>query len=330
MKVALFSARDYDKTFFVKANRHYGLDISYFDTELNSQSLSLCEGYGTVCLFVTDSLKSDDISALSKMGVKLIALRSAGFNHVDIEACQKQQIAVCHVPTYSPNAVAEHTFALLLTLNRKTHKAYFRIKEQNFSLNGLMGFDLHQKTMGIIGLGHIGQALAKISLGFGMKVIAYDLKPDALFMQEHTITPVDFDTLLKTSDVISLNCPLTPHNRHMINEAAINKMKDGVMLLNTGRGGLVDAKALIAGLKRQKFHSVGLDVYEQESHIFFEDHSDDIINDDTLMRLTTFPNVLITSHQGFFTVEAMNNIVQTTLENIQSFAKGKPINTISS
>ncbi len=330
MKVALFSARDYDKAFFVKANQHFCLDISYFDTELNSQSLSLCQGFEAICLFVTDSLNAEDINTLSKMGVKFIALRSAGFNHIDIDACQKHQITVCHVPTYSPNAVAEHTFALLLTLNRKTHKAYFRIKEQNFSLKGLMGFDLYQKTLGIIGLGHIGQALAKIALGFGMKVIAYDPKPDALFMQEHAITPVDFDGLLKVSDVISLNCPLTSANRHMISEAAIHKMKDGVVLLNTGRGGLVDAKALIAGLKRHKFHSVGLDVYEQESHIFFEDHSDDIIDDDTLMRLTTFPNVLITSHQGFFTVEAMNNIVQTTLENIQSFAKGKPINTISS
>lgn len=325
--VAVFSAKKYDKSYFTKANTQ-SIDLTFFDTELNSQSLSLCQGFDGICLFVTDKLTNDDIATLAKMGVKLIALRSAGFNHIDIKACHEHHITVCHVPAYSPHAVAEHTFALLLTLNRKTHKAYFRIKEQNFSLDGLMGFDLYQKTLGIIGLGHIGQALAKIALGFGMRVIAHDPKPDQEFIKAQGIDLHTFDAVLKTADIISLNCPLTVENRHMIDSKAISLMKDGVVLLNTGRGGLVDTKALIKGLKAKKFQCVGLDVYEQESHIFFEDHSDDVIDDDTLMRLTTFPNVLITSHQGFFTKEALSNIVKTTLENIESFCKGKPINTI--
>jgi D-lactate dehydrogenase len=326
-KVAVFSAKKYDKTYFLKANA-FNLDLTFFEAELNSQSLSLCEGFEAICLFVTDKLSENDIKELAKMGVRLIALRSAGFNHIDIKACHKQQITVSYVPDYSPQAVAEHTFALLLTLNRKTHKAYFRIKEQNFSLDGLMGFDLYQKTLGIVGLGHIGQAVAEIAIGFGMKVIAYDPNPDQVFIKARGINLLSFNDLLKQADVISLNCPLTVDNRHLIDTKAINLMKNGVVLLNTGRGGLVDTKALINGLKAKKFRCVGLDVYEQESHIFFEDHSEDVIDDDTLMRLTTFTNVLITSHQGFFTEEALTNIVCTTLKNIKSFIDGDPINTI--
>jgi D-lactate dehydrogenase len=324
VKVAFFSTKPYDTSFFDVENKAYGFDIVYFNAALTSDTASLCEGFDVVCAFVNDILDKECIDVLAQYHIKTIALRSAGFNHVDISACQAHGITVVRVPAYSPYAVAEHTMALLLTLNRKIHKAYQRIREGNFALDGLLGFDLYQKTIGIIGLGTIGKRFASICHGFGMAILAYDPSPDTSFIKTCPVQFVTLPTLLKRSDIISLHCPLTDKNRHMIDSKSIQTMKDNVVLLNTGRGGLIDTKALIDGLKSKKMSAVGLDVYEQEGAVFFEDHSQDIIDDDLLMRLTTFPNVLITSHQGFFTNEALTHIASITLSNIQQLKEGKP------
>lgn len=323
LKIAFFSTKPYDTFFFDAENKTHGFEITYFNAGLTSETASLCEGFDIVCAFVNDVLDKSCIDALAHYHIKTIALRSAGFNHVDLNACQTHGIKVVRVPAYSPYAVAEHTMALLLTLVRKTHKAYQRIREGNFALEGLLGFDLYKKTIGIIGLGTIGKRFASICQGFGMKIIAYDPAPDTTERQSCTVELVTLASLLQHSDIISLHCPLTETNRHMINSKSIQAMKDDVVLINTGRGGLIDTKALIEGLKSKKISAVGLDVYEQEGAVFFEDHSQDIIDDDMLMRLTTFPNVLITSHQGFFTKEALTHIASITLSNINTIKEGK-------
>ena len=322
MKVAFYSCKPFEKVFFEQANQQYNFEISYFSFSLNADTAHSCQGYDAICVFVCDQLDEACISALKKQNIKIIAARSAGFNHININACKQQNISVVNVPEYSPSAIAEHTMALLLTLNRKTHKAYNRIRESNFSLDGLMGFNLENRTIGIIGLGKIGKRFAQICQGFNMHVKAYDPKPDHHFAHENKIEMVDdINTLYHASDIVSLHCPLTVDNRHMIDNNAIQQMKDKVVILNTGRGGLIDSKALIHGLKSQKIGAVALDVYEQEGDVFFEDHSRDIIEDDILMRLTTFPNVLITSHQGFFTEEALKQIANVTLKNLDEFEK---------
>ncbi|KLO24730.1 MULTISPECIES: 2-hydroxyacid dehydrogenase [unclassified Marinitoga] len=314
-KVAFFSAKKYDIEFFNRANEKYKYDIKYFESKLNEKTAILSKGFNVVCAFVNDDINVDVIKILKNNNVKLIALRSSGFNHVDIKAAKKYGIKVVHVPAYSPYSVAEHTIGLILSLNRKIHKSYLRIKENNFSLDGLLGFDLHGKTVGLIGTGKIGRIVANILKGFGMKILGYDKFPSNEFVGEYT----DLKDLFRRSDIISLHCPLNKDTYHIINEKNINLMKNGVMIINTSRGGLIDTKAVITGLKTRKIGYLGLDVYEEEENIFFEDLSEEFIDDDVFIRLTTFPNVLITGHQGFFTKEALINIAETTLENIYNF-----------
>jgi D-lactate dehydrogenase len=276
-----------------------------------------------VCAFVNDSIDAEVVEELNRMGIELIALRCAGFNNVDIEACEKYGINVVRVPAYSPYAVAEHTIALIMALNRHIHKANNRIREGNFSLDGLVGFDMYQKTVGILGTGKIGKCLIDILLGFGCKILAYDKFPDKVIAQMKSVEYVELDTIFRESDIISLHIPLTPETYHLINKDSISLMKHGVMLINTSRGGLVNSQDLIEGLKTGQIGSAGLDVYEEESKYFFEDFSQTIISDDTLARLTTFNNVMITSHMAFLTNEALENIVDTTLENIKEYENGK-------
>lgn len=320
MKVAFFNTKDYDRIFFERLNTSHQHVIEYFDFHLNSHSASIINGHEVVCAFINDSLDADTIATLEKKGVKLIALRSAGFNHVDLQAAEKSGIPVVRVPAYSPAAVAEHTASLLLALNRKLHKAYNRVKEGNFSIDGLMGFDLQNRTVGVIGTGQIGLHFAKIMRGFGCDILAYDPYPQA---NEQGVTYVTCDQLLKQAQIISLHCPLTPQTHHLLNDKAFQQMQDGVVILNTSRGKLIDTRALIKALKTGKIRALGLDVYEEEESLFFEDFSDKIILDDTFARLLTFPNVLITSHQAFLTEEALENIADTTLNNISSFARGE-------
>lgn len=329
MKVAFFSTKPYEITYFSRLNASFEHQISYFDTSLNEQSALMAKGHDAVCAFVNDTLNTNVITQLSTLGIKTIALRSAGYNHVDLKACALENISVSYVPDYSPYSVAEHTFALLLTLNRKTHKAYQRVREHDFSLTHLMGMELHSKTLGLIGLGRIGLCVAKIAKGFGLAVLVSDPKLDANTAKEHDIKLVSQTELFKQSDIISLHCPLNNSTKHLINQDAFNLMKSGVMLLNTGRGALIDHPALIDALKAKKVGYVGLDVYEQEQGVFFYDHSEDIIDDDTLMRLMSFPNVLITAHQGFFTREALTAIATTTLSNLTHFEQGQPSNTLA-
>lgn len=320
MKIFVFSTKPYDKDYFRQENSAFNHDLTFIKTHLNDQTLPLVEGADAVCVFVNDTLDRPVIEHLAGAGVKHIALRCAGFNNVDMEAAREFGINVVNVPAYSPYSVAEHTVGMILSLNRKLHKAYARVREGNFSLDGLMGFDLHNKTAGIVGMGRIGQVTANILTGFGCKVLAYDPFP---FQPGHdSIVPSDLDTLFRDSDIISLHCPLTPQTRHMINEQAISTMKDTVMIINTSRGGLIDTRAVINGLKNNKIGWLGLDVYEDESDMFFENLSQSIIQDDVFSRLLTFPNVLITGHQAFFTKEAMTSIARTTLQNLETLEKG--------
>lgn len=313
MRVAFFSAQPYDKKYFDKFNLSH--EFNYHNTGLNEGSANLAEKAQAVCVFVNDDLNAACISRLAELGIRYIVLRCAGFNNVDIAACKKHHLKVARVPAYSPHAVAEHTMALLLTLNRKIHKAYNRVREGNFSLHGLEGSTLFNKTVGIIGLGKIGSVFAKICLGFGCKVQAYD--PAGISL-EH-VTNVTFEQLIETSDIISLHCPLIDKTYHLIDKEQLVSMKRNAVIINTGRGALINSSALIEALKKQEISAVGLDVYEQESGLFFNDLSETIITDDTLMRLMTFPNVLITSHQGFFTKESLNEIARVTLENLNQF-----------
>jgi len=323
-KIAFFDAKPYDKNTFETLNKKFQFDITYYKSHLTDENVILAKGFDVVVVFVNDIISNTIINKLYKYGVKLIALRSAGFNNVDLQAALGK-IKVARVPAYSPHAIAEHTVALMLTLNRKIHRAYFRTRESNFTLNGLMGFDLYNKTAGIIGTGKIGKTLIQILKGFGMQVLAYDIYPDNEFAEKTNFSYVNLDKIFKNSDVISLNCPLTKETEYIINKNSIKLMKDGVMLINTGRGKLINTYELIQGLKSGKIGYAGLDVYEEESEYFFEDLSDKILTDDILARLLSFNNVIITSHQGFFTNEAMINIASTTLNNIKEFADNKKL-----
>ncbi|MDR7212325.1 2-hydroxyacid dehydrogenase [Flavobacterium piscis] len=316
-KISFFSTQQYDKTFFNKYNSGFGFELHFFETQLNSQTVILIENASIVCVFVNDVVNEAVIKQLAEKNVKIIALRCAGFNNVDLEAAKKYNIKVCRVPAYSPQAVAEHAMAMILTLNRKTHKAYNRVREQNFSLNGLLGFDLFGKTIGIIGTGNIGKAFAKIVLGFGCKVLAYDIVTNSE-MEKDGVEFVSLEEIFKTSDIISLHCPLNEQTKHLINEKAIGSMKDHVMIINTSRGGLIGTACVIEGLKKGKIGYLGIDVYEQEEKLFFRDLSADIIQDDAIQRLMSFPNVLVTAHQAFFTNEALTQIAMITFNNIKS------------
>lgn len=325
MKVAFFSTQSYDKEFMDKANQAYRHEFQYFDTKLEVSTAILASDFDAVCIFVNDQADRETLKHLKDEGVKLVTLRAAGFNNVDLEAAEEFGIKVTRVPAYSPYAVAEHTLAMILTLNRKTHLAYERVRNGNFSLEKLMGFDLHGRNVGVVGTGNIGQVFARNMHGLGCKVLAYDPYPNESFEQEKVATYVSLDEMFAKVDIISLHCPLTEDTHHLINEGAIKKMKDDVMLINTSRGALVDTKAVISALKHGKIGYFGLDVYEQEENLFFQDLSGHIIQDDDIARLMTFPNVLITSHQAFFTQNAMTNIADTTLQNINEFDQGKAL-----
>ena len=321
--IAFFDAKPYDEASFNSHNKDFGFEFRYYEGQLNKDNAVLAKGFEIVCAFVNATIDAEVIDILADNGVKLIALRSAGFNNVDLHAAKRRNIKVARVPAYSPYAVAEHTLALMLTLNRKTHKAYSRTRDGNFALHGLMGFDMNGKTAGIIGTGKIAKILIVTLRAMGMRVLAYDIYPDYEFAKETGTEYTSLDEIYKESDIVSLHCPLTKETEHMINSHSIAKMKDGVMIINTGRGKLIDTNALINGLKSKKVGFAGLDVYEEEEEYFFEDMSDFILDDDILARLLSFNNVVVTSHQAFFTKEAMSNIAQTTLENIKDFVDGK-------
>jgi D-lactate dehydrogenase len=325
MKIAFFSTQKYDRDFFLKENDRFNFDLVFFEVHLKQETLELAKGYEAVCVFVNDKIDQPMLKELHKNGTKLIALRCAGFNNIDIKAAQEIGITVMRVPAYSPYAVAEHTLALILTLNRKIHKAYNRVRESNFSLDGLLGFDLYGKKAGIIGTGKIGKLVAKILSGFGCEVLLYDPFPD-----DHLEYGKYYDlkTLLNDSDIISIHCPLNDKTKHLINKESIALMKDGVMIINTSRGAIINTKDAIQGLKSCKIGYLGLDVYEEEEKFFFEDHSETIVQDDVLMRLISFPNVIVTAHQAFFTQNAMRNIAVTTLKNIKDFEENKELNNL--
>ncbi|MDP4222435.1 MAG: 2-hydroxyacid dehydrogenase [Bacteroidota bacterium] len=324
INVAFFDAKPYDIESFNFINIKYNFNIKYFKYHLTHDNIILARGYDVIVVFVNDTINAEMIGQLKEYGIRLIALRSSGFNNIDLRAALAN-IKVVRVPAYSPYAIAEHTVALMLSLNRKIHRAYYRTRDANFALNGLLGFDMNGKTAGIIGTGRIGKVLAKILSGFGMKVLLNDIFPDDKFAAGSGLEYVPLDTIYRESDIISLNCPLTKETGYMIDSRAISSMKRGVMLINTGRGKLIRTQDLIGGLKSGQIGSAGLDVYEEESQYFFEDLSDRILADDVLARLLTFNNVIITSHQGFFTREALHNIAETTLENIYDFFSGKKL-----
>lgn len=322
MKVACFSSKSYDERFLAEAAQDGDHEFQFLEARLDASTVRLAEGAEAVCVFVNDDLGADVIAALAEVGVRFIVLRCAGFNNVDIDAATKHQILVARVPRYSPHAVAEHTVGLILTLNRKIHKAYNRVRENNFSIDGLLGFDLNGRTFGIIGTGAIGVVLAKIMNGFGCDVLLFDPYPNEQARTWGRYT--DLDELLQTSDLVSLHCPLTEDTYHLINAERVEQMKPGAMLINTSRGGLIDAGAVISGLKSRQLGGVALDVYEEESGVFFEDLSQQIMQDDVLSRLMTFPNVLVTSHQAFFTRQALETIAATTLANLDAMATNNP------
>lgn len=321
MKLIVFSTKPYDRTFLDAANKAHGHEIVYQEPRLTKATLALASGCPAVCVFVNDVLDSDNLKALAATGTRLIALRCAGFNNVDLIAAAEQRITVVRVPAYSPHAVAEFAVGLMLALNRKLHRAWSRVREGNFSLDGLIGFDFHGKTVGLVGTGRIGALVARIMHGFGCRLLAHDLNPNS-DCTSLGATYVPLDDLLAQSDIVSLHCPLIPATHHLINEISIGRMKPGAMLINTSRGGLVDTAAVIAALKSGQIGSLGLDVYEEEADLFFEDLSGQVIQDDTFARLQTFPNVLITGHQAFFTKNAMEAIAHTTLHNVSQFADG--------
>ncbi|MFP4092221.1 MAG: 2-hydroxyacid dehydrogenase [Cyclobacteriaceae bacterium] len=325
MNVAFFSTKSYDKEFMDRANKQHGFELKYFDTKLDSNTAILASECRAICIFVNDQADRQTLEQLKQEGVQLVALRAAGFNNVDLEAAQELGIKVARVPAYSPYAVAEHTLAMILTLNRKTHLAYDRIRNGNFSLEKLMGFDINGTCVGVIGTGNIGRIFARLMYGMGCQVLAYDPYPNEEFEKEGVARYVSPDEMYKQIDILSLHCPLTEDTHHMINETSIDKMKDDVMLINTSRGALVDTKAVIRSLKHGKIGYFGLDVYEQEENLFFQDLSGHIIQDDDIARLMTFPNVLITSHQAFFTRNAMSNIADTTMQNLSEFEQGKEL-----
>ena len=324
MKIAVFSTQPYDKEYFDKFNQTINHNLMYFDAPLNADNANLTIGFEAVCVFVNDKLDKNIIEIIAKNGIKLIALRCAGFNNVDKDAAKNNHIKVVRVPSYSPQAVAEHAIALILTLDRKTHKAYNRVRENNFSLDKLIGFNLYEKTVGVIGTGQIGAAFCEIMKGFGAKIIAYDIKPSKELVKKGVVYKT-LDDILQDSDIISLHCPLMPETYHLIDSEKIAKMKQGVMLINTSRGALLNTKDAIKALKTGKLGYLGIDVYEQEEHLFFKDLSDTFVKDEIIGRLMTFPNVLITAHQGFLTADALEQIATTTLKSITDFEKGLPL-----
>ncbi|ABI59554.1 D-isomer specific 2-hydroxyacid dehydrogenase, NAD-binding protein [Nitrosomonas eutropha C91] len=329
MKITFFSTQPYDRESFLKHQADSRLELIFMEEKLTEYTVSLARGSEIVCVFVNDTLNENIIRQLSQLNIQLIALRCAGFNNVDLKAAQACNIKVVRVPAYSPHAVAEHTLAMIMTLNRKTHKAYNRVREQNFSLNGLLGFDLYKKTVGVIGTGHIGEVFCRILHGLGCNILACDpiKKPTVEAMG---IPYVPMSELFPQCDILSLHCPLNEETRYLINNETIAQMKAGIMLINTSRGGLIDTKAVITGLKTGKISYLGIDVYEQEADLFFQNLSEQILHDDTIARLMTFPNVLITAHQGFFTQEALSQIALTTLDNVRQFIDGEVlINAVS-
>lgn len=325
MQLAMFDTHTYDRTSFEAQAASMGFphEITFFEPRLTSDTASLAQGHQVVCSFVNDQVDALTLRRLHAGGTRLLALRSAGYNHVDLVAAATLGLPVVRVPEYSPHAVAEHAATLVLALNRKIHRAYARVREWNFSLDGLVGFDLHGKTVGIVGTGRIGRAAAQIFSGFGCRVLAFDLRPDAAFAEKTGARYVALPELYRESDIVSLHVPLTPQTHHMIDAAALHAMKAGVLLVNTGRGALIDSKALIDALKRGRLGAAGLDVYEEEEGVFFQDLSNRVLQDDVLARLLTFPNVLVTAHQGFLTREALAGIARVTLENVSAFARGE-------
>lgn len=323
-KIAVFDSKPYDEAMFNKVNQKYGFELTFHKEHLEYNNVILATGADAVCIFVNAVVDAAVIEKLCSYGVKLIALRCAGFNNVDIAAAAGK-IKVVRVPDYSPHAIAEHTLALMLCLNRKVHRAFLRTRDSNFSLNGFLGFDMYQKTVGVIGTGKIGKVIIGLLKGLGMNILAYDLFPDKKYAEEQNIRYVSLDELYANADVITLHCPLTKETEYIINEDSIAKMKDGVMVVNTGRGKLIHTKHLIDGLISRKIGYAGLDVYEEEGAYFYEDMSDSVMTDDVLARLLSFNNVIVTSHQAFFTEEAMSNIAHTTMNNIKDYFEGKEL-----
>ena len=321
MKVAVFSTKPYDQEYFERYEESHNFEFTFFETALNSVTANLSSGFHAVCVFVNDTVDDETVKILSENGIGLIALRCAGYNNVDLESTKRHGIKVVRVPAYSPEAVAEHAVALILTLNRKTHKAYNRVREGNFSLNKLIGFNLYGKTIGVIGTGKIGATFCKIIKGFGCKIIAFDISESEELI-ELGVEYRPLKEVFRQADILSLHCPLTPETKHIINQDSLALMKTGIMIINTSRGALINTADIIKGLSKQKVGYLGIDVYEQEENLFFKDLSESIIPDDLLLRLISFPNVLITSHQAFFTKEAMAEITTTTLNNIKDFEKG--------
>jgi D-lactate dehydrogenase len=325
MRIAVFDTHSYDRHALVEANAAFDHELTFFEARLTEATIPLAGGFPAVCVFVNDRLDANVLRRLCADGLKVAVLRSAGYNNVDLSTAGELGIPVLRVPEYSPFAVAEHAMALLLSLNRKLHRAFSRVREANFSLDGLVGFDLHGKTVGIVGTGRIGAVFAQIARGFGCRVLAYDTMPNPGLAAERQVEYVDFGRLCRESDVISLHVPLTPATRHIVDAEALGVMKAGVIIINTGRGALIDTPALIASLKQGHIGAAGLDVYEEEEGIFFSDLSGQVLQDDVLARLLTFPNVLVTSHQAFLTREALSNIAQTTLGNVRAFERGETL-----
>ncbi|MGF1600459.1 MAG: 2-hydroxyacid dehydrogenase [Thermosynechococcaceae cyanobacterium] len=321
MRIAVFSSKPYDRTFLEAANSHH--ELVFFEPRLTAATVPLATGFPCVCVFINDQLQAETLQQLADQGTHLIALRSAGFNNVDLAAASELNLTVVRVPAYSPYAVAEHAVGLILMLNRKLHRAYNRVREDNFALEGLLGFDLHGATVGVVGTGKIGLCFAQIMKGFGCRLLAYDVyqNPECLAVG---VEYLSLNELLSASDIVSLHCPLVPETHHLINAEVIEQLKTGMMLINTSRGGLIDTDAVIKGIKSSQIGYLGIDVYEQEEDLFFEDLSDTIIQDDTFQLLQSFPNVVITAHQAFFTKEALINIAETTLKNISDIEAGRP------
>jgi D-lactate dehydrogenase len=329
MQVAVFSTRPYDREFLTRANSAGRHTLVFHEARLDVGTAAAAQGAQAICAFVNDRLTADTLQHLHRLGVRLVALRSAGFNHVDLSAAAALGLAVGRVPEYSPYAVAEHTAALVLTLNRKIHRAYNRVREGNFALEGLLGFDLHGRTVGVVGTGKIGACFARIMAGFGCRLLAFapEVNPDLMALGVRYVTLTE---LLSDSDIVSLHCPLTPQTHHLIGDAALATMKHGAMLINTSRGAVVDARAAVAALKSGHLGSLGLDVYEEEADLFFRDLSDVVLHDDVFARLLTFPNVIVTGHQAFFTEQALTGIAETTIANLDHFeADGSPLHPVS-
>lgn len=325
MKIAIFDTHHYDRAALSTANRDFHHALTFLEPRLTHETAAIASGHEAVCVFVNDQVDAAVLGILEDVGVRIIALRSAGYNHVDLEAAARLRMSVVRVPEYSPYAVAEHAVALVMSLNRHIHRAYARVREMNFSLDGLVGFDLHGKTVGIIGVGRIGQAAARIFRGFGCRVLAHDAREDPGIASDIGLSWASLDQLYCEADVISLHVPLTPSTRYMVNADALAAMKRGAIIINTGRGALIDSKALIKVLKSGALGGACLDVYEEEEGIFFEDLSSQVLQDDVLARLLTFPNVLITAHQAFLTREALDNIARTTLQSATTFERGDPL-----